>query len=173
MKNIPVYLGLIVMLITSCGGVSKTEYDALLAENDSLRNAKAQLERELNAYNTINDTIEQCQGTLENTGELEDAVKNNESVSTRSSSEPVQNTATPTSMTGDKEKYIYRVQLFALSQKKDVELFNVPNLKVKETNGVYKYYLGDYSTREEADKEMEKYKSQFPAAITLAIFKNE
>ncbi|MBO7571838.1 MAG: PD40 domain-containing protein [Bacteroidales bacterium] len=66
----------------------------------------------------------------------------------------------------DGEK-VYRVQLFALSSKKDVESFNIPNLKVREVNGKYKYYLGDFSSREEANEVLGGLGDKYPNAIVL------
>ena len=79
-----------------------------------------------------------------------------------------QPTPTPTSMSEDTDDGIfYRILLFALKKDKPVESFGVPNLKVREVNGVYKYYLGDFSSKSEADKVLKKYRTQYPEAIIL------
>ena len=64
----------------------------------------------------------------------------------------------------------YRVQLFALSQSKPVESFGVENLKVKQINGFYKYYIGDFNSRAEAQKALDKIKSKYPYAMILESF---
>ena len=61
----------------------------------------------------------------------------------------------------------YRVQLFALSKAKDVESFNIPNLKVREVNGVYKYYIGDFNSWSEANKALSSIKDKYPQALIL------
>ncbi len=62
---------------------------------------------------------------------------------------------------------VYRVQLFALSKEKNVDSFGVPNLKVREVNGVYKYYLGDFSSKSEANGILASLKDKYPEAIVL------
>ena len=62
---------------------------------------------------------------------------------------------------------VYRIQLFALSMKKDVESFGIPNLKVREANGMYKYYLGDFSSKSEANDILNRIKDKYPNAIVL------
>ena len=58
MKNIWTYLlPFLSIFILSCGGVSQAEYDALIAENDSLRNIKAQMEYEINSYQNLPDKL--------------------------------------------------------------------------------------------------------------------
>ena len=68
----------------------------------------------------------------------------------------------------DGEK-IYRIQLFALSRLKSVESFGIPNLKVREVNGIYKYYLGDFSSKSEANGILASLKDKYPEAIVLDI----
>jgi outer membrane protein OmpA-like peptidoglycan-associated protein len=75
--------------------------------------------------------------------------------------------ATATTANGTK---IYRVQLFALTKSKPVESFGIPNLKVREVNGVYKYYLGDFSSNSEAQKILDGIKDKYPEAIILESF---
>ena len=65
------------------------------------------------------------------------------------------------------EGKVYRVQLFALSKEKTVDSFGVPNLKVREVNGVYKYYLGDFSSKSEANGVLASLKDKYPEAIVL------
>ena len=62
---------------------------------------------------------------------------------------------------------VYRVQLFALSKEKNVASFNIPNLKVREANGMYKYYLGDFSSKAEADNVLSSLIDKYPEAIVL------
>ena len=61
----------------------------------------------------------------------------------------------------------YRVQLFALNKKAPVETYNIPNLKVREVNGVYKYYLGDFSTRSDAQNALNSVLDKYPNALIL------
>ena len=62
---------------------------------------------------------------------------------------------------------VYRIQLFALSKSKPIESFGIPNLKVREVNGMYKYYIGDYSSNAEANRILETMMDKFPEAIVL------
>ena len=62
---------------------------------------------------------------------------------------------------------VYRVQLFALKIAKPIDTFGVPNLKVKEANGMYKYYLGDFSSKSEASKILEEIKAKYPNAMIV------
>ncbi|MBR5984631.1 MAG: PD40 domain-containing protein [Bacteroidales bacterium] len=66
---------------------------------------------------------------------------------------------------------VYRVQLFALSKEKNVASFNIPNLKVREVNGMYKYYLGDFSSSEEAEDALSSIRDKYPEAIIMESFK--
>jgi len=66
---------------------------------------------------------------------------------------------------------VYRVQLFALSKEKGVESFNIPNLKVREVNGMYKYYLGDFNSKAEANDVLASLKDKYPEAIVLESLK--
>lgn len=61
----------------------------------------------------------------------------------------------------------YRVQIAALKNRKELSEFNVPNLKVREVNGYYKYYLGEFATRAEAEAALNTVKVAFPKAQVL------
>ena len=61
----------------------------------------------------------------------------------------------------------YIVQIAALKNRRDVASFNVPNLKVRESNGFYKYYLGEFSTRAEAEAAFNAVKVAYPGAQLL------
>lgn len=75
------------------------------------------------------------------------------------------------SASGTVEGKVFRVQLFALSKEKSVESFGVPNLKVREVNGMYKYYLGDFSSKAEAENTLSSIKDKYPNAIVLESLK--
>lgn len=62
---------------------------------------------------------------------------------------------------------VYRVQLFALNKRVPVESYNIPNLKVREVNGVYKYYLGEFTTNGEAQNALNTIKAQYPDAMIM------
>ena len=81
--------------------------------------------------------------------------------------ENVSNNAKSTSANNANGEKVYRIQLFALSKSKPVESFGIPNLKVREVNGMYKYYIGDYSSNAEANRILETMKDKFPEAIVL------
>lgn len=62
---------------------------------------------------------------------------------------------------------VYRVQLFALSKSRPIESFGIPNLKVREVNGMYKYYLGDFASKSEASRILEGIKDKYPNSIIV------
>ena len=74
----------------------------------------------------------------------------------------------PTAYKASGTTKVFRVQVFALSTQKPVSSFGIPNLKVREFNGVYKYYIGDFDTYEEAKQVMESLDDQYrSSAIVL------
>ena len=74
----------------------------------------------------------------------------------------------PTAYNASRTTKVFRVQVFALSTQKPVNSFGIPNLKVREFNGVYKYYIGDFDTYEEAKQVMESLDEQYrSSAIVL------
>ena len=74
----------------------------------------------------------------------------------------------PTAYNASRTTKVFRVQVFALSTQKPVNSFGIPNLKVREFNGVYKYYIGDFDTYEEAKQVMESLDDQYrSSAIVL------
>lgn len=62
---------------------------------------------------------------------------------------------------------VFRVQVFALSTQKPVESFNIPNLRVREFNGIYKYYIGDFSTYEEAKQALETINEEYRSTAII------
>ena len=64
-------------------------------------------------------------------------------------------------------KKVYRVQVFALTHNVPVESFGIPDLKMRELNGFYKYYFGEYDTYESAEAALEQIKTMFPSAMIM------
>ena len=62
---------------------------------------------------------------------------------------------------------VFRVQVFALSTPKPVNSFGIPNLKVREFNDVYKYYIGDFATYEEAKAAMDKLSDEYRSSAII------
>ncbi len=61
----------------------------------------------------------------------------------------------------------YVVQILSLKNFKDLSAFNVPNLKVDSNNGIHHYYLGELSSKAEAEATLETVKDRFPDAYII------
>ena len=68
--------------------------------------------------------------------------------------------------TANKAK-VYRVQVFALVTPKPVNSFGIPNLKVREINGIYKYYIGNFSTYDEAKQVLDNLDEQYRSSAII------
>ncbi|MCF0205865.1 MAG: PD40 domain-containing protein [Bacteroidales bacterium] len=61
----------------------------------------------------------------------------------------------------------YRVQIFSLTKKKELSDLNIPDLKMAEFNGMYRYYFGNFSTYSEAQNKLNEIISKYPNAIII------
>ena len=74
------------------------------------------------------------------------------------------------SESGSNSSKTYCIQLYALRNAKPVESFGVENLRVKEVDGYFKYYVGEFSSRREAKKYYETIKDKYPDAFIVKSF---
>lgn len=66
----------------------------------------------------------------------------------------------------DPNAKVYKVMILSLSNYKEPETIH-PGVKVQQVNGFYRYYLGEFSTREEAQQALDGLNGAFPGALIL------